>query len=55
MMLIQAPGSLLVGLLRDAGVSFPTIFEWMGGGLVGLLVVLLLLHVDGRLPETARA
>jgi len=55
MMLIQAPGSLLVGLLRDAGVACPTIFEWMGGGLVALLVVLLLLHADGRLPETARA
>jgi len=55
MMLIQAPGSLLVGLLRDAGVAFPTIFEWMGGGLVALLFVLLLLHADGRLPETARA
>ncbi len=55
MMLIQAPGSLLVGLLLDAGVPFPTIFEWMGGGLVALLVVLLLLHADGRLPETARA
>jgi len=55
MMLIQAPGSLLVGLLRDGGVPFPVIFEWMGGGLVALLVVLLLLHVDGRLPETARA
>ena len=55
MMLIQAPGSLIVGLLRDAGVGFPTIFEWMGGGLVALLVVLLLLHADGRLPEAARA
>ena len=55
MMVIQAPGSLLVGLLRDAGVAFPTIFEWMGAGLVALLVVLLVLHVDGRLPETARA
>jgi len=55
MMLIQAPGSLVVGLLRDAGVPFPTIFEWMGAGLVALLVVLLLLHADGRLPETARA
>jgi hypothetical protein len=55
MMLIQAPGSLIVGLLRDAGVAFPTIFEWMGGGLVALLFVLLLLHADGRLPETARA
>ena len=39
MMPIQAPGSLLVGLLRDAGVSFPTIFEWMGGGLVALVVL----------------
>jgi len=55
MMLLQAPGSLLVGLLRDAGVGFPTIFQWMGGGLVALLVVLTALHVDGRLPETARA
>ncbi|MDS0257916.1 MFS transporter [Haloarcula sp. S1CR25-12] len=55
MMLIQAPGSLLVGLLRDAGVPFATIFEWMGGGLVALLAVLLVLHADGRLPETARA
>jgi len=55
MMLLQAPGSLLVGLLLDAGVGFPTIFQWMGGGLVALLVVLTALHVDGRLPETARA
>jgi MFS family permease len=55
MMLIQAPGSLVVGLLRDAGVPFATIFEWMGGGLVALLLVLLLLHADDRLPETARA
>ena len=55
MMLIQAPGSFVVGLLRDAGVGFATIFEWMGGGLVALLAVLLLLHADGRLPATARA
>ena len=55
MMLLQAPGSLIVGLLREAGVAFPTIFEWMGVGLVVVLVVLLALHADGRLPETARA
>ncbi len=55
MMLLQAPGSLVVGLLRDAGVPFATIFQWMGGGLVALLAVLLVLHADGRLPETARA
>ncbi len=55
MMVIQAPGSVVVGTLRDAGISFATIFEWMGGGLVVLLVLLLALHADGRLPETAEA
>jgi len=55
MMVIQAPGSLLVGLLRDAGIGFPTIFQWMSGGLAVLLLLLLALHADGRLPETARA
>ena len=55
MMLIQAPGSVIVGVLRTRGVAFAAIFEWMGAGLVVLLVVLLALHRDGRLPETARA
>ena len=55
MMLIQAPGSVIVGVLRTRGVAFATIFEWMGAGLVVLLVALLALHRNGRLPETARA
>ncbi|WP_276273935.1 MFS transporter [Haloarcula litorea] len=55
MMVLQAPGSLVVGVLRSRQVPFPVIFEWMGGGLVALVVVLLALHVGGRLPQTAEA
>ena len=55
MMLLQAPGSVVVGVLRTRGVAFATIFESMGVGLVVLLAVLLVLHWDGRLPRTARA
>lgn len=55
MMVIQAPGSVVFGLLLDADVAFPTIFEWMGAGLVVLLLSLLALHYSGRLPKTAAA
>lgn len=55
MMVIQAPGSVIFGFLLDAGVAFPTIFEWMGAGLVVLLLALLTLHFSGRLPRTAAA
>ncbi|MBX0293462.1 MFS transporter [Haloarcula nitratireducens] len=55
MMLLQAPGSVVVGGLRGMRVPFPIIFEGLGAGLVALLFVLLALHLDGRLPETAEA
>ncbi|MBV0923675.1 MFS transporter [Halomicroarcula limicola] len=55
MMLLQAPGSVVVGGLRGMQVPFPAIFEGLGAGLVALLFVLLMLHLDGRLPETAEA
>ncbi|WP_135303256.1 MFS transporter [Haloarcula amylovorans] len=55
MMLLQAPGSAVVGGLRGMQIPFPAIFEGLGAGLVALLFVLLALHLDGRLPETAEA
>jgi len=55
MMLIQAPGSLVVGTLLERGVTFPVIFRWMAGLLVVVLVGMLALHADGRLPSAAEA
>jgi predicted MFS family arabinose efflux permease len=55
MMVLQAPGSVVVGTLRDAGVTFPAIFQGMAAALVVVLVVLVALHADGRLPNAAEA
>ncbi len=54
MMLLQAPGSVIVGTLRDAGVSFPDIFGAMSAGLVVVSGVLLVLYVGSRLPTSAQ-
>lgn len=55
MMVVQAMGSSVVGVLADAGVGYDAIF---GGVLVLPLVVLislLVLYADGRVPAGARA
>ncbi|AUG48899.1 MFS transporter [Haloarcula taiwanensis] len=55
MMLLQAPGSALVGRLLDAGVTFPTLLRGMGIALLVVLVAMVSLHRNGRLPSAARA
>ncbi|MBV0901465.1 MFS transporter [Haloarcula salina] len=55
MMLCQAPGSALIGTLLDRGVAFPTIFRWLGFALLAVLLALVALHLDGRLPRAAEA
>jgi len=55
MMVIQAPGSVVVGTALDAGITFPAIFRGMAAALVVVLVVLVALHADGRLPSAAEA
>jgi MFS family permease len=55
MMVLQAPGSVVVGTLRDAGVPFVTIFTAMGVGLVGLTLALGGLYAVGRLPTAAES
>ena len=55
MMALQAPGSVIVGSLRDAGVSFDAIFTAMGGGLVGLTLLLVGSYLVGWAPRAAEA
>lgn len=50
MMLLQAAGSTIVGVLREAGHSFDAVFLGMAGGLGVVLVALVGLYLDGRLP-----
>ncbi|MFC7019955.1 MULTISPECIES: CynX/NimT family MFS transporter [Haloarcula] len=54
MMLIQSLGSVVVGTLLDASVSFPAIFGAMGAGLVVLTGALLVLYAGGRLPTSVQ-
>ncbi len=53
MMLIQASGSSVVGLLRDAGFAFDAIFQGAAAGLGIVLALLVGLYLDGRLPTGA--
>ncbi|MFB6223229.1 MAG: MFS transporter [Haloarcula sp.] len=55
MMVLQAPGSALVGGLLDAGVAFPTLLRGMGVALLTVLVAMVSLHLNGRLPSAAEA
>ncbi len=55
MMVFQAPGSVVVGVLLDNGVPFGTIFQLMAGTLLVVLTTLVVLHADGRLPSGAKA
>jgi predicted MFS family arabinose efflux permease len=55
MMLIQATGSSVVGLLRDAGFAFDAVFQGAAAALGVVLVVLVVLYADGRLPTGAAA
>jgi len=50
MMLLQAAGSTVVGVLREAGHSFDAVFLGMASGLGVVLVALVGLYLDGRLP-----
>ncbi len=55
MMVLQAPGSVIVGVLLDSDVAFDVIFQLMAGTLLVVLTTLVVLHVDGRLPSSAEA
>jgi hypothetical protein len=55
MMVLQAPGSVVVGVLLDSGVTFDAIFQLMAGTLLIVFATLVVLHVDGRLPSSAEA
>ncbi|MFB6136420.1 MAG: MFS transporter [Halobacteriaceae archaeon] len=50
MMLMQAPGSLVVGTLVESGVGYGTVFRTYMGVLAVLVVVLFALYRAGRLP-----
>nr|WP_254538114.1 MFS transporter [Halomarina sp. BCD28] len=53
MMFIQAAGSTVIGVLRDAGFAFDTVFQGAAAALGVVLVVLVGLYLDGRLPTGA--
>jgi MFS family permease len=55
MMIVQATGSWVVGLLRDAQVPFPWIYRSLALVLTVVLLGLVVSHRLGRLPSTARA
>jgi predicted MFS family arabinose efflux permease len=55
MMLVQSTGSVALGTMRDLDVTFTTAFQGYAALVAGLVVVLVALHVAGRLPTTARA
>ncbi|QSG10613.1 MFS family permease [Halapricum desulfuricans] len=55
MMLVQATGSWAVGLLTDAGFSFPLIYRSFAVGLAVVLLALVVTYRAGRLPTGARA
>jgi MFS family permease len=54
MMLIQAAGSVVVGGLHDAGLSYDAVFRGLAGLLAVVLAVLTVLYWAGRLPSGAR-
>ena len=53
-MLIQAPASVVIGLLVQSQVAFDTIYRLFVGGLLVILLVLLVLRAGNRLPDAAR-
>jgi len=55
MMLVQSAGSVVLGTMNDLGVTFTQAFQGYAVALAALLVVLLALHANGRLPTSARA
>jgi DHA1 family inner membrane transport protein len=55
MMIVQAAGSWVVGLLRDAAVPFPVIYRAFAIGLLVCAVALFGLYRLGKLPAVARA
>ncbi|QGN07521.1 MFS transporter [Halorhabdus sp. CBA1104] len=55
MMMVQAAGSWVVGLLRDAAIPFPVIYRAFAIGLVACAVALFGLYRLGKLPAVARA
>lgn len=52
-MIMQATGSWGVGLLREEGLTFTRIFQSLSVMLVAVLLLLVALHVAGRLPTEA--
>ncbi|WP_181686058.1 MFS transporter [Halorhabdus salina] len=55
MMIVQAAGSWVVGLLRDAAIPFPLIYRTFAIGLLACAVALFGLYRLGKLPAVARA
>ena len=54
MMFVQALGSGAVGLAVDGGASYTLVFRGLAGGVAVILVVLVGLYADGRLPAGGR-
>ena len=54
MMFVQALGSGAVGLAVDGGASYTLVFRVLAGSVAVILVVLVGLYVDGRLPAGGR-
>ncbi|PSQ43656.1 MFS transporter, partial [Halobacteriales archaeon SW_5_68_122] len=54
MMFIQALGSGAVGLAVDGGASYTLVFRVLAGSVAVILVVLVGLYADGRLPAGGR-
>ncbi|MFB6119674.1 MAG: MFS transporter [Halobacteriaceae archaeon] len=53
MMLMQAPGSVVFGLLVEHGIAFDTVFRGSALSVAFVLAVLVVLFRDGRLPAGA--
>jgi hypothetical protein len=54
MMLLQAPGSLALGAMVEAGAGYTAVFRGYGAALAVMLVGLLALYRAGRLPAGGR-
>jgi len=54
MMLVQSPGSVVVGALNDLGYTYDAVFQGLAGLLAVVVVVLAALHRGGHLPSGAR-
>ncbi|WP_266079754.1 MFS transporter [Haladaptatus caseinilyticus] len=53
MMVVQAAGSSIVGVLKDTGFAFNDVFRAFAFGLLVILAVLVVLHRSDRLPTGA--